>query len=188
MTTTFEEEIALETVVDEIITRLKTYHHIGRTQLQRVSRTYHVIDVVRLIKLITVINISPKQYKLDNDQADDLKFVVAELTANAFWHAQANTVTVRVCQVDGLDQLEISIADNGQGMDAKVEACVLAIVTKETLSDQQRSYFGRGMGFWMCTNILDSFYNEMLHFSTKQGVGTTVSFTFPLNKPSTFLA
>ena len=115
----------------------------------------------------------------------DLSRAVLNITNNAFyavWQRQESEgeaykpeVTVKVASHD--DSITVSIADNGVGMTEEVKQRLF-----ENFFTTKPIGQGTGLGMGITRDIIENKHGGTLTFDSKEGVGTTFTFTIPIMK------
>lgn len=115
----------------------------------------------------------------------DLSRAVINITNNAFyavWKKQETTgegytpeVTVKVTSAEGC--IQVSIADNGEGMSEEVKQRVY-----ENFFTTKPAGQGTGLGMGITRDIVENRHGGQLTFESTEGEGTTFTFTIPIRK------
>ena len=115
----------------------------------------------------------------------DLSRAVINITNNAFyavWKKQETMgegympeVSVKVTSAE--DHIQVSIADNGEGMSEEVQQRVY-----ENFFTTKPAGQGTGLGMGITRDIIENKHSGHLSFTTVQGEGTTFTFTIPIRK------
>ena len=95
--------------------------------------------------------------------------VVTNLLSNALSHTKNGTVRLSLAQKNG-NQV-VSVADNGEGMDAQV-----ARVALERYVSTKADYWRHGIGLYVCNRIVTA-HGGNIWIESEKGVGTTVRFS-----------
>jgi signal transduction histidine kinase len=106
--------------------------------------------------------------------ADLFKIVIRNLLNNAIkFTPEQGKVDIRVENVD--DMVQISVSDNGKGMDEKTLQALQSGMVPRTGKENLRD--GIGLGLSLCRNALQRM-NSGLKIESKPGKGTTISMSF----------
>ena len=115
----------------------------------------------------------------------DLSRAVINITNNAFyavWKKQETMgegympeVSVKVTSAEG--NIQVSIADNGEGMSEEVQQRVY-----ENFFTTKPAGQGTGLGMGITRDIIENKHSGHLSFTSVQGEGTTFTFTIPIRK------
>jgi len=109
-----------------------------------------------------------------------LKLLIQPLVENAIYHGIKNRRALGLVQVEAREaegRLQVSVRDNGMGMDEERLAQVRAALTEDEPTAGQVGY-----GLYSVDQRIKLHYNqaEGLVITSEQGRGTTVSFSVPL--------
>lgn len=111
-----------------------------------------------------------------------LKLLIQPLVENSIYHGIKNRRALGLVQVEARQaggRLEVSVRDNGMGMDDERLAQVRSALTNEEASTGQVGY-----GLYSVDQRIKLHYNQQegLQIFSEQGQGTTVSFSVPLRE------
>lgn len=127
---------------------------------------------------------------IDQDVPGDLEieadaFMVSSVIRNLISNAlkftpQGGTIHVGAFETNG--RLTLNVADTGVGIDAAVIPDLFKI-DKKTTTQGTANEKGTGLGLVLCQEFIKRHQGE-IHVESKQGEGSTFSFTIPTHQPS----
>jgi signal transduction histidine kinase len=94
--------------------------------------------------------------------------VVMNLLSNAFKYTRSGVVTVKLAQTDGCQ--EVSVADDGEGMDAEAAQAALT-----QFATTKADHWRHGIGLYISRRIISA-HNGEIWIDSEKGRGTTVTF------------
>jgi signal transduction histidine kinase len=95
--------------------------------------------------------------------------VMTNLISNAVRHTRGGEITVKLTRTE--KGQTVSVADNGEGMDA----AIAEVVMKQYAPSVKGDYWRHGIGLFLCRQIITSHGGE-IWIDSVQGRGTTISF------------
>ncbi|PRX54734.1 sensor histidine kinase [Flagellimonas meridianipacifica] len=127
------------------------------------------------------ITISYKPKKVSNVYADKdmIDFVVRNLLSNALKFTESGD-SISVDVIEEEENLKVKVKDTGIGM-SKAQCEELLNSSKENISTKGTdNEEGTGLGFAICKDFIQR-NNGMIYIESKEGKGSTFSFTVPTN-------
>jgi len=106
-----------------------------------------------------------------------IKTVIRNLVSNAvkFTNKGGN---VCICAKKTTDEIEITISDNGTGMNEKTKASLFKIGETKSLNGTNGEE-GTGFGLLLCKEFVDK-HNGIIEVESEMGKGTQIKIRFPL--------
>jgi signal transduction histidine kinase len=105
-------------------------------------------------------------------KSDEIVQVLLNILANACNHTQGGKISVKA-QLTENGFVAVSIADNGTGIPAELLPCIF----ERGVSGGG----GTGFGLAICKSIIEA-HGGFIEIKSKEGKGTTVTFSFPIHK------
>lgn len=111
-----------------------------------------------------------------------LRQIILNLISNAIKFTDSGEIFVHAMpeSKDGIDYVKILIKDSGIGMSPDVQKQIFSPFTQADNS-VSRKYGGTGLGLSICHKLVE-LMGGTIGLESKEGSGTTVWFTFPLEK------
>lgn len=129
----------------------------------------------------TNIKFTPSDNIILRADRDKIGQVITNLLGNAIKYATLNK-TIKICCEAEAGQATVSVQDFGIGIsDDEQQQIFRRYYRVEGIENAFISGFG--IGLYLCTEILDQ-HNGRLSVESKQGRGSTFSFSLPLNNPN----
>lgn len=154
-----QEPIALDKLLDEIINLVQ-----------------FEVDIKSLELILEIdSNIEPQ---LDSDPIR-LKQVLLNLLNNAIKFTAAGAITLKVWQQQ--DSLYFSVSDTGIGISQAAQQQLFQPFAQAD-SSTSRQFGGTGLGLSICKKLVE-LMGGTISLASKEGQGSTFTFTLPLNSP-----
>lgn len=121
-------------------------------------------------------NISPDMYAFADHNM--LTFIIRNIVSNALKFSPNNsTLTISAEEADD-DMLQISIADQGMGMDEEQVKKLFRIDSRSLTYNENNELEGTGLGLILCKEFVEK-NNGTIWATSKKGEGSTFTFTVP---------
>lgn len=162
----------------------------ARTQTGQIKISYKKIQVGFIVnnimelqsgvatqKNIAIVpNIDPNLYAfVDHDMAT---FVFRNIVSNALKFSPNNsTITITAKEIEN-DMIEISISDQGMGMDESHVSNLFRIDSRSLTYNENNELEGTGLGLILCKEFVEK-NNGKIWAKSIKGVGSTFYFTIP---------
>ena len=146
--------------------------------VEMINGVLEIFSMVASVKKIALRYEGPDRVLVTGDM-DMIKTVIRNLLSNAIKFSQPDSDVVIRAAVKG-GEVEVSVEDHGCGISAEGQKKLLH-------SDTHFSTFGTnneegsGLGLLLCLDFMQK-NNGRLWFVSKEGVGSTFSFSLPLSK------
>ncbi|MEO0901074.1 MAG: ATP-binding protein, partial [Bacteroidota bacterium] len=110
---------------------------------------------------------------------DMIDFVVRNLLSNALKFTESgDSIIVDVTEEE--DHLKVKVKDTGIGMTEEQREALLNSSKENTSTPGTENEEGTGLGFAICKDFINR-NNGMIYIESKEGKGSTFSFTIPTN-------
>lgn len=162
----------------------------ARSQTGQIKINFKIVNLSNIVNSILDQQagvIKEKNISIDHDidtyldayaDLDMLTFVIRNIISNALKFSPENaTITVKAREIED-DMLEVSISDQGIGMDAEQLSKVFRIDTRTLTHGENSELEGTGLGLILCKEFIEKNNGKIWAESTK-GEGSTFLFTIP---------
>ncbi len=170
---------------------------LAKIEADRVELEIIEFDVLRLVDEVTYLQGEPAQRKglsldvitdeqlarLYRGDSQKVRQIVTNLIGNAIKFSESGHITVSISQRDG--QLEIKVRDRGIGIPEEARDRVFDKFTQVDASTTRR-YGGTGLGLTICRNFALLMGGELGIDDPKDGIGTEVWVSLPLERVDDF--
>lgn len=176
---TFSQEI--EKLVD-VFDRLQVFFQTGNIERRKTDIKQLILQTVKEMlntvqhwnaKISTELSTLPKYINIDNLA---IKNVLINIITNSL-EAGARSITIRASKVsnDGLEDIEVSIIDNGIGIPPED----FVQIFEPWYSIRKPNNKGSGLGLWMASEILEEHGGRIWLEDSKPNERTVIKFTLP---------
>lgn len=141
-----------------------------------VTQSVEALKTVASDKTIALVNHADNDIFASYDN-ERIKQVITNLIKNSLNVCGKQTGQVEIMAIDSPSKIEISVKDNGKGIqDADKDKIFRKFYQADTSSTRESS--GSGLGLVICKGIVEAHGGKMW-FESKYGQGTTFIFTIP---------
>jgi len=162
----------------------------ARSQTGQIKINFKIVNLSSIVNSIIEQQagvIKEKNISIDHEidpyadayaDQDMTTFVIRNIVSNALKFSPPNsTISLKVRDVED-DMLEISISDQGLGMDEEQLSKVFRIDSRSLTHDENNELEGTGLGLILCKEFVEKNNGKIWAESTK-GQGSTFLFTIP---------
>ncbi len=173
--------------MDEMILALLEFSRVGRkTEVMTLINSHDALEEALLFLEPDIktnqatINVKGEWIELFASR-DEITRLLQNLIGNALkYHQQDNAPHIEIKAKVEKNNLQVSIADNGIGIDPSQIDRLFKVFSRL----QPRSHFeGTGVGLALCRKIIAHHSGEIWVESKGEGLGTVFKFTLPIKKP-----
>jgi PAS domain S-box-containing protein len=170
--------------MDALIDGILEYSRVGR-----VNETRAPVDLNTLVADIIHLLAPPPEVEITVDgllptvigERTRLQQVFQNLISNAIKHLDKPQGRIRVACADSGDAWQVSVADNGPGIEARHHERIFQLFQVLTARDQKES---TGVGLALVRKIVE-LYGGRVWLESRPGEGSTFFFTLPKSGPPT---
>ncbi|PLX02747.1 MAG: hypothetical protein C0595_09485 [Marinilabiliales bacterium] len=144
-----------------------------------VSEIIELSNTVAITKDISLIHNCPQDIEVSTDE-DMLKAVLRNLISNAIKFTNPGG-KISVIAIKGQNQIEITVSDNGVGMNENTKNKLFRIETNESTNGTANEK-GSGLGLILCKEFVEK-QGGKIWVESEEGKRSDFKFTLPLIKP-----
>lgn len=173
--------------IKKLTSLINGFLNVSRFDSGKIHIDRKVFDVARLVKEVEdeavsafsshKIVFSPVQHALLNADREKIGQVINNLISNAVKYS-ANQTTIYVACIKKLNEIQVSIRDEGVGI-AAVDLPRIFERFYRVESNENNSISGFGIGLYLCSEIIQSHYGTIWAESAPKH-GSTFYFTLPV--------
>lgn len=153
-------------------------------QPEKIILSSIILEVIEILTLVANFKSIALIYNQSNEievvaDEDMVKLVLRNLVSNAIKFTKSGG-DVNISAISNQDEVEISISDNGVGMNDKARKKLFKIATNVSTSGTANEK-GSGLGLVLCKEFVEKL-GGTIWVESEEGVGSDFKFTLPLIK------